>query len=112
MQQESPKSPSYRAVPFSSYEEVTEFLRELETACILRGRPSDGTVSFDAIARCLQELGRPDRGYRSVHVTGTNGKTSVSIMTAALIQTSGMKVGLYTSPHLGHFRERISVKNW
>lgn len=109
MQKQSPKFPSYRAVPFSSHKEVTDFLRELETACILRGRPSDGTVSFDAIARCLQELGRPDRSYRSVHVTGTNGKTSVSIMTAALIQTSGMKVGLYTSPHLGHFRERISV---
>lgn len=105
----SNKYPPYWAVPFSSYKEVTDYLRELEIACIMRGRPSDGTVSFDAIARCLQELGRPDRAYRSVHVTGTNGKSSVSIMTAALIQASGMKVGLYTSPHLGHFRERISV---
>lgn len=106
---ESKKYPPYWAVPFSSYKEVTDFLRELETACILRGRPSDGTVSFGAIARCLQELGRPDRAYRSVHVTGTNGKTSVSRMTAALIQSSGMKVGLYTSPHLGHFLERICI---
>jgi len=106
---ESKKYPPYWAVPFSSYKEVTDFLRELETACILRGQPSDGTVSFGAIARCLQELGRPDRDYRSVHITGTNGKTSVSRMTAALIQAGGMKVGLYTSPHLGHFRERISV---
>ena len=106
---ESKQYPPYWAVPFSSYKEVTDFLRELETACILRGRPSDGTVSFGAIARVLQELGRPDRAYRSVHVTGTNGKTSVSRMTAALLQASGMQVGLYTSPHLGHFRERISV---
>lgn len=106
---ESKRFPPYRALPFSSYKEVADFLRELETACILRGQPSDGTVSFGAIARCLQELGRPDRAYRSVHVTGTNGKTSVSCMTAALIQAGGMKVGLYTSPHLGHVRERISV---
>ncbi len=106
---ESKKYPPYWSVPFSSYKEVTDFLRELETACILRGQPSDGTVSFGAIARCLQELGRPDRAYRSVHITGTNGKTSVSRMTAALLQAGGMKVGLYTSPHLEHFRERISV---
>lgn len=106
---ESNKYPPYWAVPFSSYKEVTDFLRELETACIMRGRPSDGTVSFGALARCLHELGRPDRAYRSVHITGTNGKTSVSRMTAALIQAGGMKVGLYTSPHLGHFRERICV---
>ncbi|MDP1768021.1 MAG: Mur ligase family protein [Nitrospirota bacterium] len=106
---DSMKFPRYQAVPFSSYKEVTDFLRELETACILRGQPSDGTVSFGALARCLHELGRPDRAYRSVHITGTNGKTSVSRMTAALIQASGMKVGLYTSPHLGHFRERIAV---
>lgn len=106
---ESKKMLPYWTVPFSSYEEVTDFLRQLETACILRGRPSDGTVSFGANARCLQELGRPDRAYRSVHVTGTNGKTSVSRMTAALIQASGLKVGRFTSPHLGHFRERISI---
>lgn len=99
----------YWAVPFASYGEVTDFLREVEAACILRGQPSDGTVSFASIARCLHELDRPDRNYRSIHVTGTNGKTTVSRMIAALLQASGMKVGLYTSPHLGHFRERISI---
>ncbi len=109
LDRESKKVPPYWAVPFSSYKEVTDFLRELETACIMRGRPSDRTVSFEALARCLHELGRPDRAYRAVHITGTNGKTSVSRMTAALIQAGGMKVGLYTSPHLGHFRERICV---
>ena len=106
---ESKKLFPHWAVPFSSYKDVMDFLRELEIACISGGRPSDGTVSFEAIARCLQDLGRPDRAYRSVHVTGTNGKTSVSRMTAALIQASGLKVGRFTSPHLGHFRERISV---
>lgn len=101
--------PLYFAVPFSSFAQVTEFLREVETACILRGQPSDGTVSFETIAHCLQALGRPDRRYRSIHVTGTNGKSTVSRMIAALLQAGGMRVGLYTSPHLTHFRERISV---
>ncbi|MCK6499044.1 MAG: hypothetical protein L6Q38_06140 [Nitrospira sp.] len=105
----SSKFPPYCAVPFSSYGDVTDFLRELETACILRGRPSDGTVSFDAVSRCLHQLKRPDREYRSIHVTGTNGKTTVSRMIAGLIQAGGMKVGLYTSPHLRHFRERIVI---
>lgn len=103
------KDPPYWAVAFSSYQEITDFLRELEAACILLGRPSDGTVNFGAIARSLQALDRPDRAYRSLHITGTNGKTSVCRMTAALLQASGMKVGLYTSPHLGQFRERISI---
>ncbi|MDP3091531.1 MAG: Mur ligase family protein [Nitrospira sp.] len=103
------KDPPYWAVAFSSHQEITDFLRELETACMLRGRPSDGTVNFGAIARSLQALDRPDRAYRSVHITGTNGKTSVCRMTAALLQAGGMKVGLYTSPHLGQFRERISI---
>jgi dihydrofolate synthase/folylpolyglutamate synthase len=107
--EQSNKFPPYWAVPFSSYEEVTDVLRELETACILRGRPSDGTVSFEAVSRCLHQLKRPDREYRSIHVTGTNGKTTVSRMIAALMQAGGMKVGLYTSPHLRHFRERIAI---
>jgi dihydrofolate synthase/folylpolyglutamate synthase len=101
--------PPYWAVAFSSYEEVTDFLRDVETECILRGQPSDGTVSFASLARCLHELGRPDREYRSIHVTGTNGKTTVSRMIAGLLRASGLRVGLYTSPHTGHFRERISV---
>lgn len=101
--------PPYQAVPFTRYEEVAQFLRELETAAILAGRPSDGTVSLGAMARCLHELGRPDHAYRSIHVTGTNGKTTVSRMIAALLQAGGRYVGVFASAHQGHFRERISL---
>lgn len=106
---DSVKLPPYQAVPFSSYRDVAAFLRELETASILAGRPSDGTVSLEAIARCLHELGRPDRAYRSIHVTGTNGKTTVSRMIAALLQAGSRMVGLFTSATRGQFRERISL---
>lgn len=54
-------------------------------------------------------FGNPHRRYRTVHVAGTNGKGSTSHMLAAILQQSGYKVGLYTSPHLADFRERMRV---
>lgn len=54
-------------------------------------------------------LDHPENNFRSVHVAGTNGKGSVSHMLAAILQTAGYKTGLYTSPHLYDFRERIRV---
>jgi dihydrofolate synthase / folylpolyglutamate synthase len=54
-------------------------------------------------------LGNPQQQFKSVHVGGTNGKGSVSHMLASVFQTSGYTTGLYTSPHLYDFRERIKV---
>ncbi len=54
-------------------------------------------------------LKNPENKFRSVHVAGTNGKGSTSHMLASILQESGYKVGLYTSPHLKDFRERIRV---
>ena len=54
-------------------------------------------------------LGNPHRKFRTVHVAGTNGKGSTSHTLAAILQESGYKVGLYTSPHLIDFRERMRV---
>ena len=54
-------------------------------------------------------LGNPEREFKSVHVAGTNGKGSTSHMLAAIFQAAGYKTGLYTSPHLKDFRERIRV---
>jgi len=54
-------------------------------------------------------LGNPERKFRSVHVAGTNGKGSSSHLLAAVLQAAGYKVGLYTSPHLREFTERIRV---
>lgn len=54
-------------------------------------------------------FGHPHQKFRTVHVAGTNGKGSVSHITAAILQKAGYKVGLYTSPHLKDFRERIRI---
>ena len=54
-------------------------------------------------------LGNPENKIKSVHVAGTNGKGSTSHMIASVLQESGFKVGLYTSPHLKDFRERIKI---
>src|ERR1700753_115058 len=54
-------------------------------------------------------LGTPERQWPSVHVAGTNGKGSTSHMLAAIFQEAGYKTGIYTSPHLKDFRERIRL---
>lgn len=56
-----------------------------------------------------EHLGHPHRKYKTIHVGGTNGKGSVSHTLAAILQSAGYNVGLYTSPHLVDFRERIRV---
>jgi dihydrofolate synthase/folylpolyglutamate synthase len=56
-----------------------------------------------------ERLGNPHKKFRSIHVGGTNGKGSVSHLLAAALQEAGCKTGLYTSPHLYDFRERIRV---
>ena len=57
----------------------------------------------------MDALGNPERKFKSIHVAGTNGKGSVSHFLASILQEAGLKVGLYTSPHLVDFRERIRI---
>ena len=66
---------------------------------------ADITNTVDLMAH----LGNPERRFRSIHVAGTNGKGSVSHLLASILQQAGYKVGLYTSPHLIDFRERIRI---
>jgi dihydrofolate synthase/folylpolyglutamate synthase len=54
-------------------------------------------------------LGNPETQFKSIHVAGTNGKGSTSSMLASVFMEAGYKVGLYTSPHLKDFRERITI---
>src|SRR4249920_406878 len=62
----------------------------------------------NTIALC-NAIDNPQTKFKSIHVAGTNGKGSTSHMLAAILQQAGYKTGLYTSPHLTDFRERIKV---
>jgi len=64
---------------------------------------------LDNSIRLMKALENPQTNYPTIHIAGTNGKGSVSHLLAAVLQCSGYKVGLYTSPHLVDFRERIRV---
>jgi len=61
------------------------------------------------ILKLAKHLNHPETKFKSIHVAGTNGKGSTSHMLASILQEAGYKVGLYTSPHLKDFRERIKV---
>ena len=64
---------------------------------------------LERIASFCQHLGNPQRNYYTIHVAGTNGKGSVSHMLASILREAGYRTGLFTSPHLTDFRERIRV---
>ena len=64
---------------------------------------------LERIAEFCRAIGNPQRNYFVIHVAGTNGKGSVSNMLAAVLQQAGYQTGLFTSPHLTDFRERIRV---
>ena len=59
--------------------------------------------------KLCETLGNPQHQFKSIHIAGTNGKGSTSHMLASILQTAGYKTGLYTSPHLVDFRERIKI---
>jgi len=67
------------------------------------------TPNLDNIRLFCDRLGHPESAYPSIHITGTNGKGSVTAMLDAILRVSGLTVGMYTSPHLLHFEERIRV---
>lgn len=83
------------------YQATLEHLYRLERFGIKLG--------LENIRRLLSLLGDPHRGLKVVHVTGTNGKGSVCVYVASALQKAGYRVGLYTSPHLIRFNERIRV---
>lgn len=85
-----------------SYEATRERLYELQHFGIHLG--------LDTVSSLLSELGNPHWRVPVLHVAGTNGKGSVAAITASILQAAGIRVGLYTSPHLLDFRERIQIR--
>jgi dihydrofolate synthase/folylpolyglutamate synthase len=68
-------------------------------------------LDLDTIKSILNALGNPQNDFNSIHVAGTNGKGSVASALSAILHESGYRVGLYTSPHLVRFNERICINN-
>jgi dihydrofolate synthase/folylpolyglutamate synthase len=87
---------------------VVEELGRVEQALAARF-PSRMVPDLDRITDLLDLLGSPQRGYPSIHVTGTNGKTTTARMIDALLQAFGIRTGRYTSPHLESVTERIAL---
>jgi len=93
-------SPPFTGVG-DEYEQAISFLYSLERFGILLG--------LDNINLLLERLGNPQRRFRAIHVAGSNGKGSTATFVTEILSRAGMKTGLYTSPHLNDFRERIRV---
>jgi dihydrofolate synthase / folylpolyglutamate synthase len=72
-------------------------------------KPLAMRFGLERVERALSALGRPERALRVLHVAGTNGKGSTCAMAAEALRRAGHRVGLYTSPHLVRFHERIQV---
>lgn len=74
-------------------------------------RYSPDAMTLERPRRLLEALGEPQATYSVVHLTGTKGKGSVGAMLASILKASGLRVGLYSSPHLQDFRERFRIDN-
>lgn len=91
-----------------TYDETVSYLFSLLPAYHRVGKAAykgnlDNTIELD------RYFGHPHRKFRTIHIAGTNGKGSVSHMLASIMQDAGYRTGLYTSPHLKDFRERIRL---
>ena len=91
-----------------TYKETTEYLFNQMPMFEKQGKAGykeglDNTMTLDA------HFGHPHRNYKTIHIAGTNGKGSCAHTIAAILQNMGYKVGLYTSPHIIDFRERIRI---
>ncbi|MBA2407953.1 MAG: bifunctional folylpolyglutamate synthase/dihydrofolate synthase, partial [Chitinophagales bacterium] len=91
-----------------SYEETLNFLYSQLPMYSRIGKAAYKTDLTNTILLC-DLLDHPEQKFTSVHIAGTNGKGSTSHMLAAIFQSCGYKTGLYTSPHLKDFRERIRI---
>lgn len=94
----------------NNYQEALEYLYGL-TNYEVKSQFNYAPQFFDLrrVDRLLDEIGNPHRRFQSVHIAGTKGKGSTSAMLASMLKAAGHRTGLYTSPHVHSFRERIQV---
>lgn len=92
------------------YQKTLDYLYSFVDFSLTKGmRYSPEQFDLGRMRTFVQALGNPERAYPSIHVAGTKGKGSVSSMCSAVLQAAGYRVGLYTSPHLHDYTERIQI---
>jgi dihydrofolate synthase/folylpolyglutamate synthase len=91
-----------------NYQQTLDFLYKQLPMFQRVGAPAYKSDLKNTIVLCKM-LGNPEQKFPSIHIAGTNGKGSVAHLVASVLQEAGYKVGLYTSPHLTDFRERIRI---
>ena len=105
-----PKAVCLKKKPLKTYEAALRYLfSHTDYEQMLRVRYNRDTFSLDRMRRLLAKVGNPHNKIKTVHVAGTKGKGSTCTMLATMLSASGIKTGLYTSPHVCDIRERISI---
>jgi dihydrofolate synthase / folylpolyglutamate synthase len=103
----------YNALPMelsAEYQKTLDYLYSFVDYSLTRStRYSPELFDLGRMQSFIEFLGRPDRSYPSIHIAGTKGKGSVASFCASALRSAGYRVGLYTSPHLEEYTERIQV---
>jgi len=97
---------------FQSYEEALAFLyKAIDYEKLISYQYNAATFSLDRMVRMLEYAGNPHKAFPSIHITGTKGKGSTSIMLSTMLEHAGLRTGLFTSPHLIDLKERIQINH-
>ncbi|MFH1009160.1 MAG: folylpolyglutamate synthase/dihydrofolate synthase family protein [Candidatus Latescibacterota bacterium] len=92
-----------------SYEEAAAFIFKLTNYEKTNDYKYDNAFKLDRVTSLLNHVGNPHQQLSAIHIAGTKGKGSTAAMITSILRAQGLRVGLYTSPHLVSFRERIRV---
>ncbi len=97
---------------FQSYEEALAFLyKAIDYEKLISYQYNASTFSLDRMVKMLEYVGNPHKKFPSIHITGTKGKGSTSIMMSTILEHAGLRTGLFTSPHLIDLKERIQINS-
>ena len=96
------------SIPIAHQENLNDFYRWLDGFINFEKRPHKKAFCLDVMRYYAARFANPQTAYRSAHIAGSKGKGSVAAMLSALLAEAGCRTGLYTSPHVNDFRERIT----
>lgn len=97
---------------FQSYDEAQAFLyKAIDYEKLISYQYNTSTFNLNRMVKMLEHVGNPHKTFPSIHITGTKGKGSTSIMISTILKYAGLRTGLFTSPHLIDLKERIQINN-